>query len=76
MARSIVIPRISLSTLRVAVRHIAERGSAGMKAATLAATKGSPLLAAAMAAEFPFTFCQHEGCEMPMAHTGSPCAAA
>ncbi len=75
MARTIIIPRITLSTLRVAVRHIAERGSARMKAATLAATKGSPLLAAAMAAEFPFTFCQKAGCDMPLAHE-APCLAA
>lgn len=75
MARTIVIPRITLSTLRAAVRHIAEHGRASLKDATLAATKGSPLLAAAMAAEFPFTFCQKDGCDMPLAHE-DPCLAA
>ena len=75
MARSIVLPRITLGTLRAAVRNIADRGSAGMKAATLAAAKGSPLLSSAIAAEYPFTFCPHPGCDLPIAHVGTPCLA-
>lgn len=75
MARSFVFPRINLATLRAAVRNISERGSAGMKDATFAAAKGSPLLSAAIAAEYPFTFCPQPGCDLPIAHVGSPCLA-
>lgn len=61
---------ISVTTLRAAVRSIAVRRSAKSKVAMLAAAAKSPLLARAIAADYPFTFCPKEGCVGPIAQPG------
>lgn len=64
------IAHITVASLTSAVRGIKATGSSSMEEAVFQATKGSPLLALAVAEAFPFTPCAHEGCLSPMAHTG------
>lgn len=75
MARSVVLPRITFGFICAAVRNIAENGSARLKDATFAAAAGSPLLARAIATEYPFTFCPTPGCDLPITHEGTSCLA-
>lgn len=66
------LPRINVASLSKAVRSINEgRASQGMRDALYSATKTSPVLAKAVADAYPFTFCAHEGCDLPIAHDGS-----
>jgi hypothetical protein len=64
------LPKIDLTSMRAAVRNVARRGRPSMRRAMYFASAGSPLLARAIAAEYPVTFCAHVGCDMPIGHDG------
>lgn len=64
------VPHITVASLASAVRGIQATGSSSMEESVFQATKGSPLLALAVAEAFPFTGCAHDGCGRPMAHEG------
>ncbi len=69
MLRSTLSGRINIDTMACilrGVRHMPE----SMRNAVYEATRTSPLLTAAMAREFPLTFCPHDRCILPIAHEG------
>lgn len=61
--------RITVETMRPIVRGLRQAPEA-IRSATYRATLVSPLLASAIAVEFPLTFCPHDHCILPILHEG------
>lgn len=63
--------RITVETVAEAVEGVVRTGGKPFMRAVYQAAKGSRLLASGIALAYPLTFCPHEGCVSPIAHSGA-----